>query len=119
MHEIVCHAIEPADFNVVRRVDGFENISSEYPAYLTDESKFSCRPFDHLFFPRSEAELSAVMEEMARRGIKITIAGARTGLVAAVFRIKAPWCLSKTSTGCWPCTMMRRRPSGGSRPSAR
>ena len=81
MHEIACRPVEPVDFESVRRVDGFENITVEYPAYLTDESKFSCRPFDHLFFPRSEAELAAVMKEMARRGIKVTIAGARTGLV--------------------------------------
>jgi FAD/FMN-containing dehydrogenase len=81
MHEITSRPVATGDFNVVRRVEGFDNISAEYPAYLTDESKFSCRPFDHLFFPRSEAELSAVMGEMARRGIKITIAGARTGLV--------------------------------------
>ena len=81
MHELTSNSIEPADFHSVRRVDGFENISAEYPAYLTDESKFSCRPFDHLFFPRSEPELSAVVKEMARCGIKITIAGARTGLV--------------------------------------
>jgi D-lactate dehydrogenase (cytochrome) len=81
MHEIDCRPVEPAEFDSVRRVDGFENITIEYPAYLTDESKFSCRPFDHLFFPRSEAELAAVMKEMARRGIKVTIAGARTGLV--------------------------------------
>ena len=81
MHEIASQPVEPFDFNAVRCVDGFENITAEYPAYLTDESKFSCRPFDHLFFPRSEAELSAVMKEMARRGVKLTIAGARTGLV--------------------------------------
>ena len=81
MHEIACRPVEPVDFESVRRVDGFENITVEYPAYLTDESKLSCRPFDHLFFPRSEAELAAVMKELARRGIKVTIAGARTGLV--------------------------------------
>ena len=81
MHEITSQPVEPVDFKSVRCVDGFENITAEYPAYLTDESKFSCRPFDHLFFPRSEAELAAVMKEMARRGIKVTIAGARTGLV--------------------------------------
>lgn len=81
MHEITSQSIEPADFNSVRRVEGFQNIGSEYPAYLTDESKLSCRPFDYLFFPRSEPELAAVVQEMARRGVKITIAGARTGLV--------------------------------------
>ena len=81
MHEIDCRPVEAVEFDSVRRVDGFENITVEYPAYLTDESKLSCRPFDHLFFPRSEAELAAVMKELARRGIKVTIAGARTGLV--------------------------------------
>ena len=81
MHEINSLIIEPAEFEKIRRVEGFENIAGEYPAYLTDESKFSCRPFDHLFFPRSEAELSAVMQEMARRDVTVTIAGARTGLV--------------------------------------
>jgi D-lactate dehydrogenase (cytochrome) len=81
MHEIRCQPVEPVDFNTVRRVEGFQNIKAEFPAYLTDESKFSCQPFDHLFFPRSEAELSTVIKEMARRGVKVTIAGARTGLV--------------------------------------
>jgi D-lactate dehydrogenase (cytochrome) len=81
MHEITCQSIVPVDFKTVRRVEGFENIAAECPAYLTDESKFSCQPFDYLFFPRSEAELSAVLKEMARRGVKVTVAGARTGLV--------------------------------------
>ncbi len=81
MHEISCQAAESVPFEKVRRVDGFEKIAAEFPAYLTDESKFSCKPFDHLFFPRSEAELSCVMREMDRRGINVTIAGARTGLV--------------------------------------
>ena len=81
MHEITSQTVEPAEFKAVRRVEGFANIAAEFPAYLTDESKFSCRPFDYLFFPRSEAELSAVLKEMGRRKVKVTIAGARTGLV--------------------------------------
>jgi D-lactate dehydrogenase (cytochrome) len=81
MYEITSQAAESAPFETVRRVEGFANIAAEFPAYLTDESKFSCRPFDHLFFPRSEGELCAVMKEMARRGITVTMAGARTGLV--------------------------------------
>jgi D-lactate dehydrogenase (cytochrome) len=81
MYEITSQPTEIAPFEAVRRVDGFETITAEFPAYLTDESKFSCKPFDHLFFPRTEAELSAVMREMARREVKLTIAGARTGLV--------------------------------------
>ena len=81
MYEITSQATETAQFETVRRVEGFENITAQFPSYLTDESKFSCKPFDHLFFPRTEAELSAVMKETARRGVKVTIAGARTGLV--------------------------------------
>ena len=81
MHEITCHAAEPADFRTVRRIEGFDAIKAEFPAYLTDESKLSCRPFDHLFFPRTEAELAAVLKEMGRRRVKVTVAGARTGLV--------------------------------------
>jgi D-lactate dehydrogenase (cytochrome) len=81
MHEIKSQTTATAEFEKIRRVEGFRDITAEFPAYLTDESKFSCQPFDLLFFPRSEAELSAVMGAMARRGVKVTIAGARTGLV--------------------------------------
>jgi FAD/FMN-containing dehydrogenase len=81
MHEIFSQPVEPVDFAAVRRIDGFEAIAAEFPAYLTDESKFSCKPFDHLFFPRTEAELSAVLKEMGRRSVTVTVAGARTGLV--------------------------------------
>lgn len=81
MHEVKSQAVESVDFATVRRVDGFEAISAEFPAYLTDESKLSCKPFEHLFFPRTEAELSAVLKEMGRRGVKVTVGGARTGLV--------------------------------------
>jgi D-lactate dehydrogenase (cytochrome) len=80
MHTIRSHPGEAADFEAVRRVDGWEAIRSRFPAYLSDESKLSGPPFEHLFFPRSEAELAAVMREMARRGVPVTVAGARTGL---------------------------------------
>lgn len=81
MHEIYTQLVPLADFNKVRRVDGFERISREYPIYLTDESKLSPEPFDQLFFPVDEAELAAVLKQMSARRIKVTIAGARTGLV--------------------------------------
>jgi D-lactate dehydrogenase (cytochrome) len=81
MHEISTQLAALADFDKIRRVDGFERIRSEYPTYLTDESKLSPEPFDHLFFPLDEPELAAVFKEMAARNISITVAGARTGLV--------------------------------------
>jgi D-lactate dehydrogenase (cytochrome) len=48
---------------------------------LSDESKTSAQGVAWLFFPRTEAELAEVVNEMALRGIPITISGSRTGLV--------------------------------------
>jgi D-lactate dehydrogenase (cytochrome) len=81
MHEISTQLVALADYKKIRRIDGFERISREYPIYLTDESKLSPEPFDHLFFPADESELAATLTEMAARKINVTIAGARTGLV--------------------------------------
>jgi D-lactate dehydrogenase (cytochrome) len=81
MHEIQTKSAPIVDINQVKCVHGFENIKSEYPTYLSDESKLSAEPFDHLFFPKSEAELAAVIYEMHRQKVKLTFAGARTGLV--------------------------------------
>ena len=81
MHAIATQLVALADFNKIRRVEGFERISDEYPIYLTDESKLSPEPFDYLFFPMDEAELAAIFRQMSQQKIKVTIAGARTGLV--------------------------------------
>lgn len=81
MHEIVSKIVPTVDFRQVKCVQGFERIQSEYPAYLSDESKMSARPFETLFFPKNEGELAAVLREMREKHVKITIASARTGLV--------------------------------------
>ena len=81
MNEISTQLAALADFNKIRRIEGYEQISSEYPTYLTDESKLSPEPFDYLFFPMDEAELAAIFKQMSERKQKVTIAGARTGLV--------------------------------------
>jgi len=81
MHEIVARSAPQTDFSKVKCIEGYECIKSEYSAYLCDESKLSSKPFDFLFFPKNEAELAAVICEMQRRNIRITLAGARTGLV--------------------------------------
>lgn len=81
MHEIISQPLPAVDIRQVKTIAGFEKIKSEYPVYLSDESKMSARPFDYLFFPKNEAELAAVVREMHAQGIKITVAGARTGLV--------------------------------------
>lgn len=81
MHEITSRPIEPAKFEQVPRVVGFDRIRADFPAYLSDESGLSPKPFDYLFFPRSEGELAAVVRELAARGTTVTVAGARTGVV--------------------------------------
>lgn len=81
MHEIYSKPAPQTDFSTIKCIEGFERIRSEYPAYLCDESKLTPKPFDYLFFPKNEAELSAVIQEMQRREVRITVAGARTGLV--------------------------------------
>lgn len=81
MHEIHSKPAPQVDFDQVKQIEGFERIQGDYAAYLADESKLSSKPFDYLFFPKNEAELAAVIREMNRKKVRITIAGARTGLV--------------------------------------
>lgn len=81
MHVITSHKAPLADYSRVKRADGFVTLQSEYSIYLTDESKLRSTSADALFIPRDEAELAAVLREMANRKIPVTIAGARTGLV--------------------------------------
>jgi D-lactate dehydrogenase (cytochrome) len=81
MHEISTQLVALADYEKIRRVEGFKRISSEYQTYLTDESKLSPEPFDYLFFPMDEAELASILKQMSERKVNVTIAGARTGLV--------------------------------------
>ena len=74
MHEISTQIVPFADFNKIRFTEGFDRIRTEYPAYLTDESKLSPQPFDYLFFPMDEAELAAILKQMSAQNIKVTIA---------------------------------------------
>lgn len=81
MHEIHTKTRPSAPFDSVRRIEGFDEISRNYPGYLTDESKFPGAMVDMLFLPKDESELSAVFRAMASSQTPVTVAGARTGLV--------------------------------------
>lgn len=81
MHEIISEALPNVDFEKVRRIENSGEIINNYSSYITDESKLSHKGIDYLFFPTTEAELSAIFREMAARGITVTISAARTGIV--------------------------------------
>lgn len=81
MHEITSEILPPADLRRVRCIKGFREISENHSSYLSDESRLTHKGAEYLFFPTSEDELSAIFVEMAKRDIKVTISGARTGLV--------------------------------------
>ena len=80
-HDIHAQPALPAEYQQVKRVEGFDTIRAEYPGYLSDESKLASRSAELLFFPKDEAELAAVIRGMSERQMPMTIAGARTGLV--------------------------------------
>ena len=81
MSEIHSEAVAQADFAAARCIRGGDEIALGHAPYLGDESKLPGEGAEYLFFPQSEAELAAVFREMGRRGIKVTLSGARTGLV--------------------------------------
>lgn len=81
MNEITCQSVPVVPFDAVRRVEGLTEITDNYAPYLADESRLPHQGADFLFFPNDEAELAAVMREMGRRKLAVTVAGARTGLV--------------------------------------
>ena len=81
MHIIFSQPASQAEFKTVKRIDGYEAIKTDYPIYLTDESKLVSTDANHLFIPRDEAELVAVIQAMSALGVPITVAGSRTGLV--------------------------------------
>ena len=81
MHEIKSTVEKQIAFSEVTRAEGRECIQSEFLSYLSDESKLSVESCDYIFFPKNEAEVAAVVCEMSRLGIPLTVSGARTGLV--------------------------------------
>ncbi len=80
MHEIRCETLPAVDLAGVRCIAGKDVIAAQYAPYLWDESKMPGEGADWLFFPASEAEVGAVMTAMAKKGVTVTISGARTGI---------------------------------------
>jgi D-lactate dehydrogenase (cytochrome) len=81
MHEITTETLPIVDFSKVRCIKGYDELCQTYELYLCDESRLAHQGAECLFFPANEAEISAIFTEMGKRGIPITLSGARTGLV--------------------------------------
>ena len=67
MHTIISQPASRSRLQTVKRIDGYEAIKTDYPIYLTDESKLVSTDANHLFIPRDEAELVAVIQAMSVR----------------------------------------------------
>ena len=81
MHEITTETLPIVDFSKVRCINGYDELCQNYELYLCDESRLAHQGAECLFFPANEAEISAIFTEMGKRGITVTLSGARTGLV--------------------------------------
>lgn len=67
----------------VRRITASDEIASSYGAYLMDESRFGPGWAEEIVFPATEAEVCAILQEMAQRHVPVTVSGARTGITSA------------------------------------
>ncbi|MFX1514124.1 MAG: FAD-binding oxidoreductase [Promethearchaeota archaeon] len=80
-HIITARAPTSTHFPSIRTIVGKETIEIAYSMYLIDESKVSLGKAEWLFFPRTTNELASTFIEMQKQNQKITISGARTGIV--------------------------------------
>ncbi len=74
--------VELVPFIEIRKIYGSQIISSDYPAYLVDESKLEGAA-DWLFFPKSEEEIISIIDYLREKKIPAYISAARTGIVGS------------------------------------
>ena len=70
-----------SDIKSINHFEGSSRISEEFPDYLVDESRLSSNPVETIFFPDSISDVSAIMRDMHKRGLRVCVSGARTGVV--------------------------------------
>lgn len=58
-----------------------EAVEDTYACYLRDESRYGPGRADGLYFPEDESEVAQILAEAQIKGVPVTVAGARTGLV--------------------------------------
>lgn len=72
-----------ADLSQVRMITDQAEITDTYALYLDDESHSFDGQTEKIAFPKTEAEVAAILVEAHEAGIPVTIQGARTGLTGA------------------------------------
>lgn len=63
-------------------IENIYPMSDKYEEYLIDESKF-CGYAESISFPESEEEIIAILEDLEKEDIPVTIQGAKTGITGA------------------------------------
>ncbi len=71
------------------RVEGRARIAAQFAAYLTDESRTTAGPVEVVFFPEDIGHVCRAVEECAGRGMRLTVAGARTGIVGGAVPVES------------------------------
>jgi len=70
-----------SDIKLIKRIEGSSRILEEFPDYLVDESRLSGNSVETIFFPETTSDVSAIMRDMHKRGLRGCVSGARTGVV--------------------------------------
>ncbi len=70
----------PNDNAAPRCVDDPARIEQSFAAYIEDESRLPGAVPKAVYFPETTHEVSAAVRDAARRGLPITVSGARTGI---------------------------------------
>ncbi|KPL17667.1 MAG: hypothetical protein AMJ92_11445 [candidate division Zixibacteria bacterium SM23_81] len=82
------------------RIDDSKVIQESYAEYMSDESRLEHSYATALYFPTSTEEVVAAVKDVAARGEKLVVSGARTGIVggAAMTEPHNLVCLEKLRT---------------------
>ncbi|MFX0101106.1 MAG: FAD-binding oxidoreductase [Candidatus Hodarchaeota archaeon] len=82
-HVIECKLASLKNIKDTRVIEGSDNITLNYPAYINDESKLAGGSADKLFFPRTEGEISAIMQHARENSYRVYVNAARTGITGS------------------------------------
>ncbi len=70
-------------------VRGANRIARELGAYLADESRTTADPVEVIFFPENTEQLCSAVKLCAKDGKRVSLAGARTGIVGGAVPVES------------------------------